>query len=323
MLFNTQTGDGTILATGNDAIAESKQVIQKQTSNDFRKVKVEKVMCYLIDCSTATIADTLTSDYTFQEGQIIVVNVLGEYKTLVLDSGNLSGNVVDTISITAGKIPSDAYILPSIFSNNVQHQYIFDEYHVFEIFNSKLLCQLLYEPVTIPFFRSVTSKVFLPISGSIILELSLDLIQTNFEVGTDTLTSDGTDIQDSNNVVDAWKAFDGVDSNAYSALADSNGDVDIHHTYYFPTAKQVMKLKVKCDVAINAPKVITLLGSNNNTDFDTLLVLNQDIVINNYTIDKRLDINKYAEYNYYKIHITKGTPDTEVIVNEYYLMTEV
>jgi len=310
-----------LYADGDDAIAESVNDFQSESLNDIREIHPQNIIFFAPDISTSTVADTLTSDYTFQEGQIIVVNVLGTYTELVLDSENLSSNVVDTISITAGEIPNEVFILPSAYVNTLQ--LIFNSC-AYDKIGDRLICSIKYDNITIPYSRKLVTRFEIPNAGSSIKQFVFDMVETKLESTVNNLTSESTElISDSGNITDPYKVYDGLDSNALTVMTDSNGDVDIFHTYQFATGTQVMSFKMKCALAINSPTVVTLYGSHDNIDFDELLVMNQNIVIDDYTINKRIDITKYDTYTYYKVHITKGTPDTNIIINEYYLMTEV
>ena len=153
--------------------------------------------------------------------------------------------------------------------------------------------------------------------------INVDMVKLKEATNILTSISNAELVDASANIVDPYRVYDGIIEPAYAVACDATGACDVYHTYQFSAPTKVLTFKVSCALAINSPKEITLYGSNDNITFDELLVSTQDIVVDNYIIDKRLDISKYNDYTYYKVHVTKGPNSGDVIVNEYYLLKEV
>jgi len=186
-----------------------------------------------------------------------------------------------------------------------------------------LFCSLFSVAMATP-DNTLQTKIELPVKGNYMEEIVMDKHQTKLKSAIPTQTENSDSIISSDNVKDdAYKVFDGKSESAYSIACDSEGVVDIFHTFKFEEKEQILALKILCNKAENSPQEITLSGSDDNSEFTELIKMKQEIVIDDFEISKRLDIENYKPYQYYKIHVTKGPKDKNVSVNEYYLMKEV
>lgn len=327
MLDNIKSSDNVLLALADSASAISTKNILTMLENDFRKITCYASYAHLHNCSTSTVSNKGTSKSTFKVGKFAIIKVGTEYKKLEITSSNLDieNNILDTTAVTSGAIPTEIYILPSIYTNNIRHILNDEKTKYFTEQDGKVInCHIHYNELTIPFTRELLTKVELEIKDDQLDYMLFNNARTELISATAVLTSSSTEIiSHSSNITDPYKVFDGnTTESAYSIACADDGTVEIFHTYDFTDPVQIMKIKVFCNLAKNSPQKIILSGSTDNSTFVDLITLEQDIVIDNYIIDKRLEISKYANYRYYKVSVLKGPNSDNVSVNEYILLKE-
>lgn len=327
MLDNIKSSDNVLLALADSASTVSTKNILTMLENDFRKITCYASYAHLHNCSISTVSNKGISKSTFKVGKFAIIKVGTEYKKMEITKINLDAvnNILNTTAVTSGAIPTEIYILPSIYTNDIQHILNDEKTKYYIEQDTKIInCQLHYNELTIPFTRGLLTKVELEIKDDQLDYMLFNNARTDLVSATAVLTSSSTEIvSHSSNLTDPYKVFDGnTTESAYSIACAADGTVDIFHTYDFTNPIQIMKIKVICNLAKNSPQKVILSGSNDNKTFVDLIILDQDIVMDNYIIDKRLEISKYANYRYYKVSVLKGPKSDNVSVNEYILLKE-
>jgi len=188
------------------------------------------------------------------------------------------------------------------------------------------LMRNVYNSFTIPPAREVVTTANMG-AGNIISEIFYEVDEIKYTAGNSIHTSN---TQDGNTVSsvglttpdDAYKVFDGIDEPAFSEAVPSDGVIDIQHIYNLATPVTCYGIKFKVNASVDAPKTIIVSGSNDNTAYDELITIDIEVGVDNIEFTRFFDIDLCNDYAYYKIALTKGTPDGNVSINEYELIKE-
>jgi hypothetical protein len=238
------------------------------------------------------------------------------------------GVSIDTTSITAGIIPSGVYLMPDLKINNnnlamVPERLVFDG--VFPTISA--VCD--YDDITLVPTRTITTDITFKNTYDALTELTGLVYEIELVTGNAVHTANVIPLNQvsiiGNNALDnslAYIVFDGDISTSFSIDTDATGIVDISHIYKFDVPTIIYKLKSDYLLATEAPKKYTVSGSFDGVTYVQLLNISQYVSVDNLSLTKSFDIDKYDAYSYYKISITEGNISSKVTINNYTLLKE-
>lgn len=233
---------------------------------------------------------------------------------------------IDTSSITNGTIPNTVFIIPILKINNyelIRNNVIYED--------SSKLTYVIYDNLQMYPIRTIELLIELNKNRNKMIEFNylgyeLDLITSNATLTSNILPKDNISVFGSQSAgISAYNLFDGdVSTNAFSVTTGSDKVFELIYKYTFDTPTTVFSTKIDFELASEAVSSYKVEGSLDDITYVTLLdIVDQAIALDDYIQVKRLDIEKYDAYKYYRISFTKGnTASATVSCKQFYLLGE-
>jgi len=258
--------------------------------------------------------------YKFQclrDGVVASVGMRAAYLKSTFDS-------CDTSSVTNGEIPTEVYRIPEVKINNILLP-------INQLIQSNKLTYITYDNTQLYPTGSLEMSVALKSTNNEMLEFSYQEYSLNLSPSNATLTADDSpndlvEISGANSEnINAFNLFDGdISSDAFSITTDDGATFDLVYKYTFDTPTTIFSIKALFGLSNEAVSSYKVEGSLDDSTYVTLLdIVDQSISIDDYKQVKKLSIDKYDAYKYYRISFTKGCTANDLVnIKQFYLLGE-
>jgi len=319
-LINMESKNKYLIATDYNAETAGVPITQIISKEDFRKIKDIRLR-----------GVNYKSLFTYEPNYIISnIDLTGEtiyfkFENKIHKINSVTCRYEDNVykisigaTVSGGKADF-AYIFPRLFYNDVEailDTYVFDD----EIY-------LKYKNTTIPASRQIIPKLKFKLKNTRIDEIYFSIYDVDV-IQPEALTSNNGPI---NSVVgvnlanndDAYKVFDGTETSIVVGTTGEDKSCDLQHIYKFDTPTIVYKFGMFTEASENSPTKYKVFGSMDNSTFDELLDIDQELAIDNLDLEKRIETTKQKAYQYYKIQLLAGqTKNTDIKIKAYRLFIE-